>query len=200
MKAVASLSLSDIFKVIASLDTNREHLNNNWCIGEQTGRLLYLMAQTSGAKSVLEIGTSIGYSTLWLAAGVLGNNGHIHTLDASAERQQEAKQHFTDAGVSSIITCHTGDALALLDVLGAQNHQTDLVFMDAAKKEYWAYVQKILPMMPSGGLLLADNTHSHSEQMADFLTGMAGLDGQQLDTTLIDHAGELHGVLLARKR
>ncbi|MCA9798058.1 MAG: class I SAM-dependent methyltransferase [Cyanobacteria bacterium HKST-UBA04] len=192
--------LDRVFAVLDTLQADRDHLDRNWSIGEQAGRLLYLLTQISGAKNVLEVGTSIGYSGLWLAAGLLQTNGRLHTLDASAQRQAEALQHFEQAGIGHLVTCHCGDALALIEQLKTQGQAFDLVFIDAAKKEYWAYIQALLPAIPAGGLIVADNTYSHSDQLGDFLAGMADLDRHTLDTSLIDHAPGCHGLLIARKR
>jgi caffeoyl-CoA O-methyltransferase len=122
-------------------------------IGPSCGRLLYLLAQISGAKRIFEMGSAIGYSTVWLARAA-GPGAEIYYTDGSAENAKFAGQNFTRAGVSDRIQILIGDALDLLDEIGGP---FDLIFIDVDKHQYPKAMQKAVPRLKSGGLLVTDN-------------------------------------------
>jgi predicted O-methyltransferase YrrM len=137
----------------------------NWCIPPEAGQFLAWLAYTHQAKTVLELGTSIGYSGLWLLSGMMPD-GHLHTLDVSEARQQQAMAHFTAAGVSMQVTLHTGEARDVLPKLDLP--PLDMVFIDAHKADYGWYVTQVTPWLRPGGLIVADNTTSHAAKMVNF--------------------------------
>ena len=118
------------------------------------GRLLHLLA--TGRRRILEIGTAYGYSTLWLALGQPGD-GRILTIDPDSSRTKEARRYWRQAGIDDgRIQIVNSPALAFLTAnqdLGA----FDLVFLDALKPEYGAYVEAVIPLLRNGSLLIADN-------------------------------------------
>jgi predicted O-methyltransferase YrrM len=122
-------------------------------IGPACGRLLYLVAQLSGAKRIFEMGSAIGYSTIWLARAA-GPGAEIYYTDGSAENAKMAGQHFARAGVSDRVQILVGDALALLDEVGGP---FDLIFIDVNKDQYPDALQKAVPRLKSGGVLITDN-------------------------------------------
>jgi caffeoyl-CoA O-methyltransferase len=122
-------------------------------IGPACGRLLYLIAQISGAKRIFEMGSAIGYSTIWLARAA-GPGAEIYYTDGSAVNAKLAGQHFIRAGVSDRIQILVGDALLLLDEIGGP---FDLIFIDVDKHQYPKAMQKAVPRLKSGGLLITDN-------------------------------------------
>jgi caffeoyl-CoA O-methyltransferase len=122
-------------------------------IGPACGRLLYLVAQVSGAKRIFEMGSAIGYSTIWLARAA-GSGAEIYYTDGSAENAKLAGQHFNRAGVSDRVQILVGDALALLDEIGGT---FDLIFIDVNKDQYPEALQKAVPRLKSGGILITDN-------------------------------------------
>lgn len=190
--------------LLKTLEAHPDRLKDNWCVPRHIGQLLHILALSIGAQTMLELGTSIGYSTLWLASAAQQTDGHIHTVDYYPERQQQAQAHLQQAGLDHRVTYWQGNALSTLDTLHSQQTNQslplfDLVFIDAAKKEYWAYAQQLAPMIRSGGYLLADNTVSHQDQMKDFLEGMAAWDGQTFFSTNIDGTEPLNGLLIALK-
>ena len=119
------------------------------------GKFLMIMAQLIGAKRVLELGTLAGYSTIWLARGV-GEDGHVTTLEANADQAKLAEQHFALAGVADRVTCIQGLALRTLPGLEGQP-LFDMVFIDADKPNYIAYLDWALKLTRPGGLIIADN-------------------------------------------
>jgi caffeoyl-CoA O-methyltransferase len=122
-------------------------------IGPACGRLLHLLAQVSGAKRIFEMGSAIGYSTIWLARAA-GPGAEIYYTDGSADNAKLAGQHFIRAGVSDRIQILVGDALLLLDEIGGP---FDLIFIDVNKDQYPKAMQKAVPRLRSGGLLITDN-------------------------------------------
>ena len=122
-------------------------------IGPACGRLLYLLAQTSGAKRIFEMGSAIGYSTIWLARAA-GPGAEIYYADGSAENAKLAGQNLNRAGVSDRVQILVGDALLLLDEIGGP---FDLIFIDVDKHQYPKAMQKAVPRLKSGGLLITDN-------------------------------------------
>ena len=118
------------------------------------GRMLRLLTEASGARNVVEIGTSTGLSGLWLSMALQKTGGKLTTFEYDAGRAATARQHFKRAGVDQIVAVVEGDA-----------HQTaarlkdpiDLLFIDADKEGYVDYLNKLLPLVRPGGLILAHN-------------------------------------------
>jgi predicted O-methyltransferase YrrM len=122
-------------------------------IGPGCGRLLYLLAQISGAKRMFEMGSAIGYSTIWLARGA-GANAEIYYTDGDPENARRARENFRRGGVEDRIQLLVGDALQLIDsVPGA----FDLIFIDVDKHLYPEALRKAGPRLRNGGLLITDN-------------------------------------------
>ena len=119
------------------------------------GKFLMLMVQITGAKRVLEIGTLTGYSSLWLARA-LPADGQLITLEFQAKHAALAQQHFDLADLSDRITCHQGPALDTLPSLEG-DPPFDLVFIDADKVNYSAYLDWALRLTRPGSVIIADN-------------------------------------------
>jgi caffeoyl-CoA O-methyltransferase len=122
-------------------------------IGPACGRLLYLLAQISGAKRIFEMGSAIGYSTLWFARAA-GANAEVYYTDGDPANAARARKHFERAGVQHRIRVLTGDALELIDTVPGE---FDLILIDIDKHQYPAALQKAVPRLRSGGLLVTDN-------------------------------------------
>lgn len=119
------------------------------------GRFLMLMARMIGAKRVLEIGTLAGYSTIWLARG-LAEGGQVTTLELRQNQIELAEGHFEIAGVQDRIRCLQGEAVKTLPGL-ADEAPFDLVFIDADKPNYPAYLDWSIRLARPGALIIADN-------------------------------------------
>lgn len=117
------------------------------------GKLLAMLVAISGARRILEIGTFTGYSAIAMAEA-LPPGGHITTLDVSAEHAAKAAEHIAAAGAAERISIIVGPALASLATLEGP---FDLAFIDADKPAYPDYYDAVLPLMRSGGLIVADN-------------------------------------------
>ncbi len=142
---------SRILAVLAELDQDRR---GNMNVPEEDGRLLRLLAEATGARSVVEIGTSNGYSGLWLSLALRATGGTLTTFDIDPERARRAQENFARAGVEDLVTIVLGDAHE--EVLKLQE-PIDLLFLDADKPGYIDYLQKLKPLVRPGGLVLAHN-------------------------------------------
>lgn len=120
----------------------------------QDGMALRLLAEAAGAKDVVEVGTSTGYSGLWLCLALRSTGGHLTTFEINHDRAAMAAEHFREAGVDKLVTIVEGDAHANVTKLKSP---LDLVFIDADKEGYLDYLNKLLPLLRPGGLILAHN-------------------------------------------
>jgi caffeoyl-CoA O-methyltransferase len=122
-------------------------------IGPAVARVLYQLAIISGAKRVFEMGSAIGYSTIWLARAV-GEGGRIVYTDGDKKNADKARRYFERAGVADRITIRTGDALELLS---EEKAPYDIIFNDVDKTDYPRVFRMALPHLKSGGLFVTDN-------------------------------------------
>lgn len=125
--------------------------------GRVQGRLLTMLTQLCGARQVLEIGCFTGYSALCFAYGV-GEGGHVDTLEINDELEELTRSGWQRSGLADRITLHLGDALQSIEKLASEGRRYDLVYIDANKREYLQYYEAVLPLLRSGGLILADDT------------------------------------------
>ena len=118
------------------------------------GRMLRLLTEAAGAKNVVELGTSTGLSGLWLCLALQKTGGKLTTFEYDAGRAAIARRHFKEAGVEQIATVVEGDAHQTITRL---KEPIDVVFIDADKEGYADYLNKLLPLVRPGGLILAHN-------------------------------------------
>jgi caffeoyl-CoA O-methyltransferase len=122
-------------------------------VGPAVGRFLYQLATIAKAKKVFEMGSSIGYSTVWWARAV-GAGGRVIYTDGDMKTADKARKYFERARVSEQITVRVGDAL---EILSEEKDAYDIVFVDVDKVDYPRVLRLALPKLKSGGLLVADN-------------------------------------------
>ena len=122
-------------------------------VGPAVARVLFQLAQISGAKKIFEMGSAIGYSTIWWARAV-GDGGRVIYTDGDPKRAEEARRYFERAGVVKRITIKVGDAL---EFLSEEKEQYDIIFIDVDKIDYPRGLRLALPRLKSGGLFIADN-------------------------------------------
>jgi caffeoyl-CoA O-methyltransferase len=132
---------------LAKMAKGKWHLN----ITTREGRVLRQLVEASGAKRVVEIGTSSGYSTIWLAMGARAAGGRVITHEIDPKMIKIAQANFKLAGVDDIVTIVKGDAHETIKQL---KQPIDAVFLDAEKKGYVDYLAKLLPLVRPGGLIL----------------------------------------------
>ena len=123
-------------------------------VGPAVGRLLYQYARLTGAKTVFEMGSAVGYSTIWWAMAV-GDAGKVHYTDGSRKNADEARGYFARAGVADRIQVHVGDAL---EVLSERKEQFDVLFCDIDKPDYPRAARMAPERVRRGGLFITDNT------------------------------------------
>jgi predicted O-methyltransferase YrrM len=150
----------------------RERSRRMLNISRETGQFLAVLVRATKARHVLEIGTSNGYSTLWLAEAARANDGAVTTVEASEYKAGLASANFRRAGLSSSITLLRDDAGVVLQ--GAVEGAFDFIFLDAERSEYPGWWPHIRQVLRPGGLLAADNAVSHAEQMAPFVALVSG--------------------------
>jgi predicted O-methyltransferase YrrM len=117
------------------------------------GRLLYLLTQTSGAKRIFEMGSAIGYSTLWFARAA-GEGAQVFYTDGDPANAERARKNFERANVADRVRILVGDAVELIDTVA---DEFDLVFIDVDKHQYPEALKKSVPRLRNGGLLITDN-------------------------------------------
>ena len=122
-------------------------------VGPAVARVLQQLALTINAKTVFELGSAIGYSTIWWAQAV-GEKGRVIYTDGDPKNAERARGYFDRAGVSKRITLHTGDAL---EVLSEQKQEFDVIFNDVDKEDYPRVLRLISPRLRKGGLFITDN-------------------------------------------
>jgi predicted O-methyltransferase YrrM len=144
-------------------------------ITPQTGEFLALLVQAAKARRVLEIGTSNGYSTLWLAEAVKAISGNVVTVEVSAAKAEMARQNLERSGLSPWVRQEVTEAG---EFLGQQPPSTvDLLFLDADREQYlawWPWAQRVLA---PGGLLVVDNAVSHAAEMEGFMAEVRAAPG-----------------------
>ena len=144
-------------------------------ITPDTGAFLALLVKATQARRILEIGTSNGYSTLWLADAADAIGGAVTTVEMSLEKIGLARANFARAGLAGRISQHEGDASALLATLDDAGF--DLVFLDSQRSAYLGWWPHLKRVLRAGGLLVVDNATSHAHEMADFTAAVAADGG-----------------------
>lgn len=128
-------------------------INNVPIISLEGARLLQLLVKINKSKTILEVGTAIGYSTAWLASGIIGE-GKVTTIELDEERAKIAHENLNKLNLSDKVEILVGDAREIIPKL---KEKYDYIFIDAAKGQYNNYLQNSLPLLNQGGILVADN-------------------------------------------
>jgi len=172
----------------ATADRPRRMLN----ITRDTGAFLAVLVMATDARRVLEIGTSNGYSTLWLASAARAIGGSVTTVELSELKLGMASANFARSGLASCIALVHDDAGRVLK--RSPDAGYDLVFLDSERPEYPGWWPDLKRVLRAGGLLVVDNAISHPEQMAPFV---ALVDADPAFTTSLVPVG--NGEFLAVK-
>lgn len=143
-------------------DRARKMLN----ITPDTGRLLWILVTSARATRILEVGTSNGYSTIWLADAARRTGGRVVTLELNPAKVELARRNLGRAGLADQVEILPGRAA---DTLAGLPGPFDFVFLDADRPSYLTYLELVLPKVTAGGLLVADNVTSHASELADYL-------------------------------
>jgi predicted O-methyltransferase YrrM len=129
------------------------------------GRFLHTLVLCTRPRFILEIGTSGGYSTMWLATAARSVGAAVVTLEIDPRKVQLATSNLREAGLNDAVAIVQADAF---DYLRDRREPVDFVFLDAEKEDYLRYLELIVPLLPPGGLLVADNVISAAEELAEF--------------------------------
>lgn len=150
-------------------DRSKKMLN----LAPDTAQLLSILVRNGNSKRLLEIGTSNGYSTIWLAWTATITDGHVISLERDADKQALAKRNLARAGLLDRVDLRLGDATELV----AQLEGTfDFVFFDADRLSAPQQLQLLLPKLETGALVLADNALSHPDQIVSYLQAISSLE------------------------
>jgi len=146
-------------KILATLeDMHQNQRRGMMNVPPDDGRMLRLLTESIGAKRVVEIGTSNGYSGIWFCLALRHTGGQLITHEINAERANLARENFKRAGVQELVKLVQGDAHETIKNIKGS---IDILFLDADKAGYPDYLEKLLPLVRPGGLVLAHNTSSH---------------------------------------
>lgn len=139
-----------------------------WNISRVTAEFLYNMIVDSNSKSVIEVGTSNGYSGIWLGKALKKTGGKLTTIEFYDKRLDVAKENFAKCGVADVIETRKGDAATILEYL-PKDFRVDFAFIDANKAQYIKFFRLIEPHLNVGGYIACDNVISHAAKVQTFL-------------------------------
>ena len=143
--------------ILANIRATQSYRN----VPPEDGRLLRMLAQSMSAKHIVELGTSTGYSGIWMGLALKQTGGKLTTYEIDPGRAATARENFKKAGMADIITLVEGDAHEKIKALKGT---IDMIFLDADKEGYVDYLNKLLPMLRPGGLIIG---HNINPRMAD---------------------------------
>jgi predicted O-methyltransferase YrrM len=177
------------FKLLEEINRKQGRMLN---VPAQDGRMLRLLAEATGAKTVVEIGTSNGISGIWLGMALRKTGGKLITHEIDADRAALARENFADAGIADRVTIVEGDAH---EAVAKLKGPIDVVFIDADKEGYHDYLKKTLPLVRPGGLVVG---HNMNPRMAreDFLKAIT--TDTNLETVFYMEGGGVSATLKKR--
>ena len=176
-------------KILAVLDEMVKAHETYLSVPVKDGRALRLLTEATGARYVVEIGTSTGYSGLWLCLALQKTDGRLTTFEIDHQRATMAREHFKEAGVEKMVTVVEGDAHEQVAKLKGP---IDIAFVDADKGGYVDYLNKLLPLVKPGGLILAHNV----DMVPDYVKAVT--TNRDLETILYMEGGGLAVTLKKR--
>lgn len=162
-----------------------------WNISRESANFLNMLIKISGAKNVVEVGTSNGYSGIWIAKALKETGGRLTTIEYYEKRIALARENFKKCEVDDIITIKQGSACEVLETI---DFGIDFAFIDANKSEYVKYFEIIDPKLKKSGIIAADNITSHADKVAPFVEKIKSDPNYQVE--ILDMPG---GILLGYK-
>ena len=161
-------------------------------VGPAVGRVFFQLARLMGARHVFEMGSAIGYSTIWWARAV-GEGGRVIYTDGNPKNAESARRNFESAGVADRIEVRVGDALELLSE--EKSGSFDIIFNDVDKEDYPKVFRLAVPRVRKGGLFITDNA-LWSGRVADAGTGEKTTEAIQEFNRLLDGSKEVFTTIL----
>ncbi|MDQ2713723.1 MAG: class I SAM-dependent methyltransferase [Chloroflexota bacterium] len=150
-------------------DRARKMLN----LEPDTAHFLSILVRSSRRTRLLEIGTSNGYSTIWLAWATQANGGHVISIDRNPAKQVLADENLQRAGLREVVDLVCGDAT---EIVKGCTGPFDFIFFDADRLSAPTQLQLLVPKLTSDALVLADNVHSHPDEIAGYLATLESLN------------------------
>lgn len=178
---------------------NKAHSEQMLNITPDTGLFLSLLIQITKVREVLEIGTSNGYSTIWIADALRESGGKVTTIEVSKKKFEMAEENFEKSGVSQFIDSHLGDAKTFLEE-EVRDESVDLLFLDAERPQYVSYWTDIDRVLKTGGLLVVDNALSPKPEELGGFFKLVEVSGRYLSQTLPIGKGEMVALKKKEKR
>jgi len=157
-----------------------------------TAALLGVLIRATGARRILELGTSNGYSTIWLADAAEATGGRVVSVDLDPARSDLAQANLAKAGLTERVELRSEDAA--LTLAGSGDAAWDFVFLDAERSAYAAYVRDLVRILTQGGLLAVDNVRSHAHELVEF-TALIDAEARLTQTVVPVGAGLALAVL-----
>ncbi len=154
-----------------------------WNVSRATGNFLNMLIKIRNAKSVLEIGTSNGYSGLWMLDALKVTRGHLTTIEYYDKRQSIARNNFDKCGFAGMYTPILGSACDIIEGFDSDK-KFDFVLIDANKREYVKNFELLKPHLLPNAILCADNVNSHREKVQTYLDAV-GAD-EEFQTEILD--------------
>jgi len=184
-------------KVLSSLEKTRTEF---WNLDRDCANFLNTLIKVNNSKNVLEIGTSNGYSGIWILKALKETNGKLTTIEFWEKRQSVARKNFELCCPNVQVEPKIGSAIIVLeDILEEINkgkrEKFDFVFIDANKKEYIKYFELVDKMLKAKGIILADNILSHYEKVEDYVNLLFNREDYQ--SQILDLGA---GMMLSRKK
>ena len=164
-----------------------------WQVPRSSAMLLRTLVLLTRSQTILELGSSIGFSTLWLGLGAVETGGQVYATEIFPEKAALAKENFHSAGLDSCITLFEEDILSVLKRWDPKK-MIDFVFMDADKQRYCQYFGRLYPLLKDGALIVVDNAGNCREYMTDFLELC-----QELENDVVHFLNVDNGLLLITK-
>jgi caffeoyl-CoA O-methyltransferase len=147
----------------------------------EDGRLMRMLAESLEAKYVVELGTANGYSAMWFCLALRETGGKLLTHEIDRERIAMAKENFQRAGVEHLVTLVEGDAHETIKKLKGP---IDIVLLDAEKEGFCDYLEKLLPLVRKGGLIIAHDSSVHAHMMDGYFKAIT--ENRDLETVFVD--------------
>ncbi|MFY0635926.1 MAG: DUF1442 domain-containing protein [Vannielia sp.] len=153
-----------------SLDLDQRLL----AVGPETGQLLNILARSLEAPTILEIGTSYGYSGIWLGAAAQATGGRLITMEISPEKSDHAAEMARRAGLAEHVEFRVGDAV---EMIAAMEERVDFVLLDLWKDLYVPCLEAFVPRLNAGAIVVADNVRPERELLAHYVRAVRSVPG-----------------------
>jgi len=181
-------------KILAVLnDMDQSQRRGSMSVPVNDGRLLRILAESTGAKNVVELGTSIGYSGLWFCLALESTGGKLTTFEIDEGRAATARENFKRAEVEGRVKLVLGNAH---EKISSVESPVDIVFLDADQEGYRDYLEKLLPKLRPGGLVIA---HNMGERQADPNYVKAITTNPELETLFVSAGASGIGVSMKKR-